>query len=353
MVTIKDVAKLANVAPSTVSRVIANNPRISEATALKVKKAMKELGYHPNFQARSLAGKKTQTIGLVMPDSTDKVFQNPFFPEVIRGISKMAHEQQYALNISTGETEQEIYESVVGMVQGRRVDGFILLYSRINDRVTNFLRKKQFPFAVVGKPCEHIDEITHVDTNNFAAAQMVTEYLIQLGHRRIAFVGGATDLVVTMDRVKGYKAAIESAGLAVMKDYIVSEKSLQAGGREAVAQLMSLTHRPTAIIAMDDLLAFGMLNMLHELGLVVPAHVSLVAFNNILLTEMSNPPLTTVDIQIFQLGYQATKCLIERLNDSNEPVKRLIVPHQLIERSSCKPLHDMMAVTKLDERESR
>ncbi|HZG71649.1 MAG TPA: LacI family DNA-binding transcriptional regulator [Chondromyces sp.] len=336
--TIKDVAKLANVAPSTVSRVIADHPRISEATKKRVRQAMEELGYHPNFQARSLANKSTQTIGLVMPDSTDRVFQNPFFPEVIRGISKFAHEQQYAICITTGETEEEIYEGVVQMVKGKRVDGFILLYSRVNDKVMGYLLEQNFPFTMIGKPHTNTDEINHVDNDNFKAAKEVTEYLIGLGHERIAFVGGATDLVVTMERLAGYKEAITEAGLLLMEEYILSEEFLREGGQKAVSQLVKLHHRPTALVVTDDLMAFGMLNTLQDLGIQVPGDLSIISFNNVLLAEVSNPPLTSVDIQIFQLGYQAGKCLIQKINEPDEPVKRLIVPYRLIERSTCREI---------------
>ncbi|MDX5475429.1 MAG: LacI family transcriptional regulator, partial [Bacillaceae bacterium] len=147
-VTIKDVAKVANVAPSTVSRVIANNPRISEKTKKRVREAMEELGYHPNFIARSLANQSTKVIGLVMPASADKTLQNPFFPEVLRGISTAAHDKQYALQMSTGVSEEEILEGVIQMVQGRRVDGIIMLYSRVEDKVINYLQNSNFPFVV-------------------------------------------------------------------------------------------------------------------------------------------------------------------------------------------------------------
>ncbi|MCH1626150.1 LacI family DNA-binding transcriptional regulator [Fredinandcohnia quinoae] len=334
-VTIKDVAKLANVAPSTVSRVIADNPRISEETKIRVRKAMEKLGYHPNLIARSLASKSTQSIGLVMPSSADKVFQNPFFPEVIRGISKGAHEKEYSLYWSTGETTDEIYEGVVQMVQGRRVDGLVLLYSRFDDEVVNYLQKNNFPFVVIGKPYKDIEQITHVDNDNFRASKEVTEYLIGLGHERIAFVGGSLSLVVTIDRLLGYETAIKNAGLPNRDEYISNEEFLKEGGQEAITELLSLSEPPTALVVADDLMALGVVNKLDEIGKVVPDDISVVSFNNVLLTEISRPPLTSVDINIFRLGYEAAKNLIEKVEDPQEPVKRIIIPHQLIKRQSC------------------
>lgn len=334
-VTIKDVAKRANVAPSTVSRVIADSPRISEKTKKKVREAMKELGYHPNFIARSLANKSTQVIGLIMPSSADKAFQNPFFPEVIRGISKAVHDRQYALQLSTGETEAEIYEGVVHMVQGKRVDGVILLYSRANDKIMAYLQKEDVPFVVIGKPHKKAEQITHVDNDNVRAAREATEYLIELGHERIAFVGGNVNLIVTMDRLRGYEKALKSASLPYRKDYIVHEEFLKEGGQEAMKGLLSLKEPPTALVVADDLMALGVLNTLAEMGLSVPADLSIVSFNNVLLSEISRPPLTSVDINIFQLGFEAARNLIQQIENPNEPIKRIIIPHTLVKRFSC------------------
>ncbi|CAG9609211.1 LacI family DNA-binding transcriptional regulator [Pseudoneobacillus rhizosphaerae] len=334
-ITIKDVARLANVAPSTVSRVIANSPRISEKTKEKVREAMEELGYHPNFIARSLASQSTQAIGLVMPSSTDKVFQNPFFPTVLRGISEGANEKQYALHMTTGKTEDEIFDGVVQMVQGGRVDGVVLLYSKVEDKVLTYLQKREFPFVVIGKPFKHVEEITHVDNDNFRATKEVTEYLINLGHEAIAFIGGDLNLVVTVERLLGYEKALRDFNLPLKQEYIIHEEFLREGGQGAVKELLSLEQPPTALVVADDLMALGVLNTLDEMGVSVPDDISIVSFNNVMLSEMSRPPLTSVDIGIFDLGFEAAKSLIQKVENPKEPVKRIIIQHQLIKRLSC------------------
>jgi DNA-binding LacI/PurR family transcriptional regulator len=333
-VTIKDVAKLANVAPSTVSRVIVNNPRISENTKRRVREAMEQLGYHPNINARSLANRSTQAIGLVMPSSAEKAFQNPFFPEVIRGISTKAHERKYALYISTGMTEQEIFEGVVEMVQGRRVDGILLLYSRVDDQIMDYLQQKNIPFTVIGKPFKNEALISHVDNDNFRAAKEVTEHLIEFGHERIAFVGGSLNLVMTTDRLLGYEKAIRMAKLPFRNKYIVHEEFLKEGGREAVVQLMALNEPPTAYVVVDDLMALGVLAMLSEMEKNVPDDISVVSFNNLMIAEYSSPPLTSVEINIFQLGYQATDCLLELIQDPSKLPQRITVPYEIIKRQT-------------------
>ncbi|WP_108670088.1 LacI family DNA-binding transcriptional regulator [Peribacillus acanthi] len=334
-ITIKDVAKLANVAPSTVSRVIANNPRISERTKEKVREAMDQLGYHPNFIARSLANQSTQVIGLVLPNSTDVFFQNPFFPTVLRGLSEGAHERHYALQISTGKTEDEIFDGVVQMVQGGRVDGVILLYSRIEDRVLTYLRERKFPFVVIGKPFKDVEQITHVDNDNYKATKEATKYLLDLGHEQIGFIGGDLNFVVTLERLLGYEKALREAGIQSNDEFIIHSQFLREGGQEAISKLLNLKHPPTALVVADDLMALGVLNTLSEMNILVPDDISILSFNNVLFSELSKPPLTSVDINIFELGYQAAKSLIQLLENPKEPVKRIIVPHELVIRHSC------------------
>ncbi len=338
-VTIKDVARLANVAPSTVSRVIADSPRISEETKQKVKNAMEQLGYHPNLNARNLASKSTHTIGLVMPSSKDVGFQNPFFPTALQGISEGAQEKHYALHMTTGKSEEEILEAVIQMVQGRRVDGVVLLTSRVEDKVISYLKARKFPFVLIGKPYKDMEEITHVDNDNVRAMKEATEYLIQLGHQQIAFIGGTRELIVTVDRQNGYEKALREAGISVKNEYIVHEEFLREGGQEAVRELMALNVPPTALVVADDFMALGVLNTLDELGLKVPEDLSIISFNNVLLAEMAKPPLTSVDINIFELGYQAAKNLIQMIENEKEPTKRLIISHRLVERSSCAQLN--------------
>lgn len=271
-----------------------------------------------------------------MPDSTDRVFQNPFFPEIIRGISNIAHNKSYEILISTGTTELEILESVKRMVQQKRVDGFILLYSKVDDQISDYLRRRKFPFVVVGKPDKNIDAITHVDNDNIQAAKETVNYLIKKGHQQVAFIGGDPRQVVTVDRMKGYKLALEEADIPLRDELIIREKSLREGGREAARELMRLDNKPTALLVTDDLIALGMLTNFAQSNIKVPDDVSMISFNNVLIAEMAHPALTSVDIQVCKLGYYAGDCLIEKIKKPDEPHKRVIVPFHLIERESCK-----------------
>lgn len=335
-VTIKDVAKAAQVAPSTVSRVISDSPRISEKTKKRVRQVMKELGYHPNYIARSLASNRANVIGLVFPRSGNLAFQNPFYSEVLRGITKGANKINHGIQLAAGSNKDEIFNNLVQMVQGRRVDGIVMLYSKQKDKITNYLRKQNFPFVVIGKPAEDEGQITHIDNDNITAAKDGTEYLLNLGHEKIGFIGGNKDLMVTIDRLAGYKQALKTANIKPQSNYIVYEEFLMSGGKHGIEHLLNLPDPPTALLVTDDLMSLGVLTSLREKKMQVPKDLSIVSFNNSMFAELTDPSLTSIDINIPELGDQAIMNLRDIINNPKEPVKRVIIPHTIIERESCR-----------------
>lgn len=336
-ITIKDVAREANVATSTVSRVLKDSPAISEATKRKVREVMDRMGYYPNFQAQSLAGRNTQTIGIIMPNSAYHSFGNPFFSEVLRGISIYASEKKYGLYLSTSATEEHMYEEVVAMVQGKRVDGILMLYSRKNDKLMTYLEGATIPLTVIGRPYKKSNRITFVDNDNIDTTKKITSHLIKLGHRRIGFIGGSLEFVVTIDRLQGYKDALKEAGIEADSRYIIHNEEMKRKREDLMNLFLSQDKAPTALVVQDDLTAYEMISLLEASGIQVPDDVSIISFNNHSLSEHSRPALTSVDIHIFQLGYEATGCLIDQIKNPATPVKRIIIPADLIIRDSCTP----------------
>ncbi|RUS46540.1 LacI family DNA-binding transcriptional regulator [Cohnella sp. AR92] len=332
-VTIKDVAKKAGVSPSTVSRVLSNHPRISRETTKKVKEIMEELGYHSNIMARSLVSNKTYTLGMILPRPAEELFQNQFFAESIRGITTQASRNGYDLLMTAGHSEQGELEAVTRLVKGRRVDGVILLQSRKNDPIIQFLKKEAFPFILIGHDREH-EDILCVDNDNVQAAFDATQHLISQGHARIGFVSGPPNLTVSQDRLEGFRQAMDASGLRVQPEWIVEGEFLQESGYRAMSFFMNLPERPTALVVVDDLVTFGVLRGLNELGFKVPDDLSLVSFNNIALAELSSPPLSSVDIGIYQLGYMASQQLIRFIQEDKPQQMSVIVPHRLIVRES-------------------
>ncbi|MDB5053035.1 MAG: transcriptional regulator, LacI family protein [Bacilli bacterium] len=332
-VTIKDVAKKAGVSPSTVSRVLSNNPRISRKTSRIVKEIMDEMGYHTNVMARSLVSNKTFTIGMILPRPAEELFQNHFFAEIIRGITTQASRNGFDVLMTTGNTEQDEIQAVTRLSKGRRVDGIILLQSRKNDPLITFLQKEKFPFVLIGHYAE--DEQVHcVDNDNIQAAYDATLHLISQGHERIGFVSGPPYLTVSQDRLTGYQKALVDHGLRMQPEWIVEGEFLQESGYRAMSFFMSLHERPTALVVIDDIVTFGILRGLNELGYSVPDDLSLISFNNISLAELSSPPLSSIDIGIYQLGYMASQMLIRIIQGDIPQQTRMIVPHRLMIRQS-------------------
>lgn len=333
-VTIKDVAKLAGVNPSTVSRVIANNPVISQETREKVLKVMTEINYHPNLVARNLVSRVTETIGVVMPRSAENLFLNPFFPEVLRGISSVARRDGYDILLATGETDEEEKETVLRMVHGRRVDGLILLVSRVENQLGDYLKSTEFPIAIVGKPLYDWG-ICWVDNDNVEASYKATQYLLKLGHRAIACITGSLEFVVSLDRLTGYENALTEFGIDFDKRLVVQGEFSQKGGYEAMNALLAEEPGITAVLVFDDLMAFGAIHQAKEQGRIVPDDISIIGFNNTPLSNFVSPPLTTVEIFPYQLGARITEMVIQRIENPGKKDQYDYIGTNLILRQSC------------------
>lgn len=336
MPTIKDVAERAGVSPSTVSRVIADSPKISEATKRRVRQAMRELHYHPNAIARSLVRQSPRSIGLVLSRSPEAALLNPFFPEVIRGISSVARSARYNLVLTTSSTPEEERSECLTLLRERRVDGVILLASRWNDPLVETLAADGHPFVVVGRlpgsesPC-------WVNNDNVKAAKEATAHLIGLGHKRIAFLGGPGELVVSHDRLEGYREALKEGGIP-FDERLVREThfSVEEGGAAAL-DLLRLAPDVTAFVCVDDLLALGVLRAAAQAGRRVPEDLSVVGFNDNPFCAYITPSLTSVRVPIFEMGVEAARLLIDWLA-GKRPSGGTLLPAQLIVRDSTGPL---------------
>lgn len=338
-VTIKDVAKRANVSPSTVSRVISDSPRISEETKRHVRRVMEEMGYYLNYNARVLAQKKTRTIGIVMKESSSRSLHDPFFPEVLRGISSYCNKQDYSITLTTGESEDEIYDDVVKMVRGKRVDGLIVTYSKKGDKVIPYLVESKIPFVLVGSPSEQAEHVIYVDNDNVKAAEDATDYLIELGHRKIGYIGGDLNYEVSNARFKGYQDALRKHDVPFEERYAVNPQG-DFDLHDIVLRFMNLPEPPTSLVVTDDLVALKVLQVCRNEGITVPDELSIISFNNAMIAQVSSPALTSVDTQVFQLGYEAAKCLVDEINEPSEYKKSVIIPTVIEKRESCRILNE-------------
>ena len=334
-VTIKDVAALAGVSPSTVSRTCKNNPSISEETKERVRKAMAELGYEPNFQASNLASQNSRTIGIILPASAKEVYENSFYLEAIQGISHYCNGRQYMTTIVTGQDEAEILDAVRSMSRSGKVDGFIILYSKKDDPVIDYLFNEGLLYILIGKETQYTNQTIYIDNDNLLAGREAAEYLYQLGHRRIAYLGSDSSLMFSADRKAGYQLALASHQLPVRPEYCVEVKNVSENNEEAIRGLLMQKDRPTAILVSDDILAVSLERVCLENHLAIPEDLSIISFNNSLFARLTSPQLTSIDIGAGQLGSEAASQIINHIENPNLLATKIIVPHHLIERDSC------------------
>jgi len=332
-VTINDIAKAANVSPSTVSRAIADSPRISKATKKKIFKIMEEMNYYPNVIARSLARKATNIIGILVMGTTEKAFQHPFFPEILRGVASVAYKSNYKILISSVTNMDEQREIVDDLTQSGITDGIILLSSGVKDPSISYLKEIHFPFVIVGRP-DNENEANWVDNDNVSVGYQMTRHLIEMGCTEIAFLGVDPKFIVTLDRLKGYKMALQDNNIPINEDLIIEGKFVDDTGYDLMKKLADRGMAPSGVIACDDLLAFGVIKYLKEKGLRVPDDVAVAGFNNVPLSSYFTPPLTSVDINAFSLGAKGFELLMACMKSEYKSFNRAIIPAQLIIRES-------------------
>ena len=337
-VTIRDVATLAGVSPSTVSRTCKNNPSISEETKEKVRAAMAKLGYEPNFQASNLASQNSRTIGIVLPASERSMYVNSFFLEMIRGITMYCNSHQYITTIIADETEEDALQTVRSMIRNGLVDSFILLYSKQKDSIIDFLHSEGVLYALIGKAYQFANQTIYVDTDNIQAGKDATEHLIQRGHTKIGFIGYEKTLLFSSDRRYGYELAHLEHCLPIHPDYHITVEHTPNQLPETLSKLLNYPNRPTAFVVADDFLGVALEHYCQQIGLVVPEDISIISFNNSLFAQLALPPITSVDINSIQLGMEAATQIINHAENPKLAATKIIIPHQIVEWGSCKKL---------------
>lgn len=338
MTTIRDVADHAGVHPSTVSRVFSNKPHISEQTRDRVLKAAETLGFQPNAIARSLTLQRTNMLAVVVPHVYDGYFEDSFFPQVMRGLLQVAYKYGYRVLVGGSGGHMDEVTQTYDIVGSRQADGIIVLSYRLDVDVVGALSDYHIPFVVMGRPDAGPPDIAWVDSQDRCATSDVVRYLIQLGHRRIAYVGGDPDVSVTIERLAGYRQALVEAGIDALPEWVDFGFFAEDGGYQAVQRMARLGHlAPTAYYAANDLMAVGVLRALHERSIAVPQAVSVVGTNGSLVASHAFPALTTLYVPYAEMTAQAASMLIQSIQTGGMPREQSTFECKLIIRDSTGP----------------
>ncbi len=335
-VTIKDVAKRAGLSQATVSRALNKSGYVSEETQRRVQEAVAELGYQPNWLARSLKGKSTGLIGLIVPEVVS-LYDN----SIIQAVSDMLHAHNYGMMLCITNEDAEMDLAYLRILQEKRVDGIIYVYPAHgnNSAFVRQLAGQGLPIIEINRQREE-DMLDAVLGDNVQGAYQITKYLIELGHRRIGLIMGETELTTGKNRLTGYRLALSDAGLPVDQSLIRIGFFSREHGEAGATELLQLADRPTAILAGSNRILMGILCTIKQQGLTIPDDISVAAFNDTEWLSIWDPPITTVDIAVEQMAQLAVDLLLRRITSPDKPHKprTYLLSVELIKRRSCKDL---------------
>ncbi len=332
--TLKQLGALAGVHASTVARVLNGDPeqRVSPEVRQRILALAAEHRYQPNRIARSLRTKRSAVIGALIPDIV-----NPFFALVFRGIEDALAKRDYTVILANTDDQPAREANGLAMMQGRQVDGLILATARRCDPAIEALAEAKTPFVLVNRHTEPITANT-VAPDDFGGAVTAVEYLLSLGHRRIAHIAGSDDVSTGYARQAGYLAALKRHRAPHDPALLVQGSYRETGGYEAMQRLLQLDHPPTAVFAVNDLAALGALRALREAGLSSPEQVSLIGFNDLTIATQTTPRLTTMRLPLHEMGELAAERLLAQVLGDVAPTAPIILPVTLVIRESVGPV---------------
>lgn len=330
-VTIKDIAKKANISYPSVSRALSGKPGVSSKTREKVLKIAKEMNYQPNALARSLVQNRTATIGLIIPD-----ILNPYFPEIAKGVEDEAHSRGLSVFLCNSDWDGDREGKYIDQLIANRVDG-IIIFPTSSANISEIRRKagRELPVVILGTS-QTEDVSISISIDNVLGAELSVMHLLNKKHRKLAFIGGKPGLSGVDDRLEGYKKAHEKFGLSVEEEMIVENGFTFESGYNAMNDLLDQSRRPDAVFAENDVIAMGVIQALRTRGLRVPEDIAVVGFDDIPIASMAGIDLTTVRQPKYEMGKMAVSELHSVLQGESVPNvnKRLVLEPKLIIRKT-------------------
>jgi LacI family transcriptional regulator len=329
MATIKDVAKLAGVSPSTVSRALSGRVPVDEETKKKVMEAVDALNYRPNILAKGLREGKTNTIGLVLPN-----IRNPIFPAVARGVEDIARQKGYTVILCNTDGDRRVELDYIEKLKERWVDGFIFATAGDDAQHILDLKDQGIPVVLLVRNIDY--KVDAVVIDNFKAAYMATNYLIDLGYRKIALINGSPTLSLYKERLDGYKSALRENNITMDYGLIVQDIELMEDAYIATKTLLNEGVLPDAILATSDPKAYGVMGAIRDRELTIPRDIAVMGFDDLDIGKYMNPSLTAIAQPWYEMGVAAMTRFIELMENRNEKPKVDIFDAHIVERGSTK-----------------
>ncbi|MGC1215383.1 MAG: LacI family DNA-binding transcriptional regulator [Micromonospora sp.] len=335
--TLDAVAARAGVGRGTVSRVVNGSPQVSPEARAAVQAAIAELGYVPNRAARALVTQRTDSVALVVSESGERVFTEPFFAGIVRGVSSGLLETPMQLWLAMVQAPIE-RERVEHHLTNQHVDGVLLLSLHDADPLPTLLEERGLPTVLGGRPARMLEPgaqpAWYVDVDNVGGARQAVEHLVRQGRRRIAHIAGPQDMGAGVARLAGYREAVRAAGAGTEEDLIAYGDFSEGSGTACMRRLLEIRPDLDAVFVASDLMAFGALRTLREAGRRVPEDVAVVGFDDAPIARQAEPPLTTVFQPVEEMGRQMARLLVSRISGEEVPSPHVVLPTELIPRAS-------------------
>lgn len=326
-VSIYDIAKRANLAPSTISRALQDHPRLSVETKARVRALAKEMGYVPSTVARSLSTNQTWTIGMVVASISD-----PFMGRVVEGVEQVAIGAGFNVILSTSQNDRQREIAVIDVLQQRRVDGIIVVASHLFSRYRRYFDRIEVPIVMIDEQ-EPGGVIHSVAVDDARGARLAVEHLLELGHRRIGYVGVTNRPKSNRYRLKGYESTLKAAGITLDPALVFISDQIEDHAKQGDVALESLwVAGVTAIFCYNDITAVGVLSACYKRGLSVPGDLSVIGFDDIDIAAYTIPPLTTIHQPQLELGRRAMQMVLDIL--AGQTPENQLIPTDLVVRQT-------------------
>jgi LacI family transcriptional regulator len=331
--TLEDIAKLAGVSRSTVSRVVNNQPNVNPAVRERVLDVVKKTDYHPNPAARALASQRSHMIGMILPLSVSFFFTDPYYAHLTKGIAHACNQYDYTMAlflVGSKDDEEKIFPRVS---RKGLLDGVLVQSGHHGDQgIIGRMIDSNMPLVVVGRPFRS-DNVSYIDIDNINAAFNAVSHLVREGHQRIGTITGPVNSTVGIDRKEGYRKALIERGRGIDEALIREGDFTEAGGYYAMQQM--LPSSPDAVFAASDIMAVGAMRAARDAGLRIPEDIAFVGFDDLPIAILSDVQLTTIRQPVVQFGKKVVELLIDLITNGVQPVRHIIMDTELVIRDSC------------------